>query len=529
MSRNQKRTSQVQSKPPAANARHKRVAANPVQDILNSVEALQNGILLPGRGTASLRHAQLLQMQRQHGNSFVSRQLQRQNTLANPRSAYQKESPPKPTLAAVQSMGKLVIGYTDTLPGLLLQTEGADPGSTPVSAEETKSSAALTNGRFAGIKNLETILQGEGELSKKHNGAAVKAVQQALFDMGYPLPRFRVDGKIGSETREAIRRFREDHKFPPGTALDGPAMAALDKVAPAPGTTAKKSIDYDKLLKDGKLTFTVAIGYDDHDWHVGATKKMLDFFSASGFKGAIGADGLGLFSKDETFLLPDSDTDGFKGKIVKVQIRFITPDTKNAKKQFAKGLSADDISIYSGHARYGTGPDFDSKKTAAENFTIGVGSALHKSGKLKRPPGMDYKWYKGHGKMQKVLDKRANDLEKMEKAGKLDPKKYQVWFLNACSTLHYMDELRSPELAGSKDRKNLDVIGTRKSIYLDAEIEAAKAFITSVMNSDTLDQLMGNMQGAVDKWVDDNTAEGKGPSDQTDMFFREGFGDNPKG
>jgi len=355
----------------------------------------------------------------------------------------------------------------------------------------------------------------------------VQAVQQALFDMAYPLPRYRVDGKLGSETGEATRRFREDSKLPTGTAVDSPTMVELDKKAPAAGATAKKSVDYDKLLADGKLTFTVALGYDEGGFHTIATKEMLDFFKDQGFTGKVGPDGLGLFSKQATFLVSDPDTGGFKGKIVKVQIRFITPDTKNAKAEFAKGLSSDDISLYNGHARYGTGPDFDDKKSAAENFTIGVGSALHKSGKLKKPPGKDAHWYQGHNKMKKVLDKRKNDLAMMEKEGKLDPNKYQVWFFNACATLHYMDELRSPALAGSKDRKNLDIIGTRKSIYTHGSLEVAKAFILSIMNSETLDQMMASMQGSLDRWVDEKTAEGANLAQQAKMFFREGFGDNP--
>lgn len=499
------------------NTRHLRPKTEPAQEGLNYVDPLR----LPHRGKlgagASLRQAQVLQMQRLQGNRFVSRLLSKSTlhrTAANSQGLAST-----PTLVAVQSMGKLVIGYTNTLPGLQREDE-SDAGSSP-------EPATLSNSRFANIEALVSIAQGGKELTRKNNGVAVQAVQQALFDMAYPLPRFRVDGKLGTETGEATRRFREDSKLPPGTAVDAPAMVELDKKAPAEGATAKKSVDYDKLLADGKLTFTVALGYDEGGFHVIATEKMLEFFKDQGFTGKVGPDGLGLFSKQATFLVSDPDTGGFKGKIVKVQIRFITPDTKDAKAEFAKGLSQDDISIYKGHARYGTGPDFDDKKSAAENFTIGVGSALHKAGKLKRPPGKDSSWYYGHQKMKKVLDRRKNDLEEMQKEGKLDPKKYQVWFFNACATLHYLDELRSPALAGSKDRKNLDIIGTRNSIYTHASLEVAKAFITSILNSETLDQMMANMQGSLDRWVDEKTAEGANLISQANMFFREGFGDNP--
>ena len=177
-------------------------------------------------------------------------------------------------------------------------------------------------------------------------------------------------------------------------------------------------------------------------------------------------------------------------------------------------MSESDISIYTGHARYGTGPDFDASKSAAENFAIGVGSALHKAGKLKTPPGEDASWYRGHRKAKRLLDKRTNDLEQMTAEGRLDPEKYQVWFFDACTTLNYLDELRSPEIMGGKGREGLDIIGTRHSILMENELKSSQIFIQSVLSMKTLDQLMAAMEGEM---VDEK--EG--------MFFHEGFGDNP--
>lgn len=451
-------------------------------------------------------------MQQRYGNGYVQRRL------AEARSK-PTGLPTRPILASTHSAGRLIIGYAGVLPGLQRDEAGDQAAVAP---------ANFTNARFSGIPSLLGILQGQDKLQTKHNGQAVKAIQQALFDMAYPLPRHRVDGKLGSETEEAIRRFREDKRLAPGTDLDQAALSALDKAAPPPGKSAQKSVDYEKLLADNKLTFTVAIGYDEEKWHEGASKEMLDFFAEQGFAGDVGPTGLGLFSKNEVFILNDPKSGGFDYKDVIVEVRFITPSTQNAKEEYAKGMSQDDISIYSGHARYGTGPDFDPGKSAAENFVIGVGSALHKAGKIKDPPGEDPHWYAGRRGMKQILDKRKNDLEKMEAEGKLDKDKYQVWFFNACSTIQYLDELRDPGIAGSKTRKNLDLIGTVAPIYLDAEIKAAKAFILSILNSESLDQMMANMQGSVDRWIDENQPGGSIPKKLKEgAFYHEGFGDNP--
>jgi peptidoglycan hydrolase-like protein with peptidoglycan-binding domain len=383
----------------------------------------------------------------------------------------------------------------------------------------------LKNARFTGNTVLLSILQGDKELSKSNNGAPVRVVQQALFQMSYPLPRFRVDGKIGSETHEAIRRFRSDQHLEPGNQFDSAAMEALDKAAPPPGQGARKMIDYARLLADGKLTFTLGIGYDEKGWHEDAVPDMVNFILDQEFTGVMQPNGIGLFTKQQGFIYQDMEAGQSVSKKVRIEIKLITPSTEGAKSQFAKGLSESDITIYSGHARYGTGPDFDPGKSAAENFTIGVGSALHKAGKLKKPPGEDASWYSGHRKAKRHLDKRKNDLEQMTAGGQLDPEKYQVWFFNACTTLHYLDELRSEEIMGEKGRESLDIFGTLRPSYLDDEIKAAKAFILSVLRVDNLDELMASLHNANEEWAGE--AEAAGYDKEQDFYFHEGFGDNP--
>ncbi len=386
----------------------------------------------------------------------------------------------------------------------------------------------LQNSRFAGNFHLQKVLEGKYVLSSAHNGSAVKAVQKALLDMGYPLPEHLDDGKFGDETRAAIQRFRLDQAaLTPGNDLDSATMAALDKVAPAAGTTAQKSIDYGKLLADNKLTVTFAVGYDednnlkddiDDGWHHGAIEAIKQFLADESFSGGEDRSGLGTYSREKEFAVPGSkDT-----RTIDVQVRLVTPNTQNAKSEFRKGLSQDDITVYSGHARYGTGPDFDSNKSVKENFAIGVGAALHKSGKLKDPPGENWDWYQGYHKTKKEMEKKENDLEQMQARGELDPDKYRVWFFNACSTIHYLDELRSDEITGL-DRSNLDIIGTRSAIYLGAETRAAISFLKSVLAMHSMDELMAGMQGEVDAYV----KEGRHMMDSSNQFFTEGFGDNP--
>lgn len=451
------------------------------------------------------RQSAAIAMQRHLGNAATARYIQRiqQNT---PKAGH----------------GVFILMPSGTIQR---ENEGADGASASTQAEEPQ---MLSNDRFSANDTLTQLLRGEiEELSSRQNGDPVQAVQQALFDMGYPLPRYLVDGRFGDETREAIRRFREDQRLPEGTQFDSAAMQALDRAAPAAGQAAGNTLDYGRMLEDNQLTITVALGYDEGQIHVEKTDEFIDFLLGLGFSGSMNDDGVGIFLKMHTFTYEDPQQGQSVQQEVEVRVRMITPSTPDASTQFERGLNADDITVYSGHARYGTGPDFDDKEDPAENFVIGVGSALHESGVLERPPGQNASWYRGHRHMEHVLDQRRNDLERMTQEGSFDPNQYRVWFMNACSTIHYLDELRNPDVAQGLNRDNLDIIGTRSSIYSHVSLDVVESFLQSVLGMETLDQLMAGMQGEVDQFIQDARDDGVRLPDSDNQFFTDGFGNNP--
>ncbi|RZS92502.1 eCIS core domain-containing protein [Aquimarina brevivitae] len=88
----------------------------------------------------------------------------------------------------------------------------------------------LTAARFSGNLDLEACLDNEKTLKKGDNGAAVSLMQQALVDAGFPLPRFGVDGKFGSETRNALRDFQRASSLGVDGVLGPSTMSALDSL-----------------------------------------------------------------------------------------------------------------------------------------------------------------------------------------------------------------------------------------------------------------------------------------------------------
>jgi peptidoglycan hydrolase-like protein with peptidoglycan-binding domain len=117
--------------------------------------------------------------------------------------------------------------------------------------------------RLAGDRDLTKVLNGSLRLGAPgtppipapvlSNGPAVAKVQQALIDIGYPMPRFGADGSFGGETGTAVVAFKKDWHLVPNDPVVGPkTMAALDKemVAferpeppPPPPPTASPPVD----------------------------------------------------------------------------------------------------------------------------------------------------------------------------------------------------------------------------------------------------------------------------------------------
>lgn len=73
--------------------------------------------------------------------------------------------------------------------------------------------------RFQGDPVLADVLNGRRLLRPGSRGEAVRKMQQALLDLGYPLPRFGADGDYGSETAGAVRRFQTDQRRTDSTVL----------------------------------------------------------------------------------------------------------------------------------------------------------------------------------------------------------------------------------------------------------------------------------------------------------------------
>lgn len=415
------------------------------------------------------------------------------------------------------------------VPGGLLDVQGDALGTGPDAAAPS-APPRLTNPRFVGDRTLERILSGDVDaLSASHDGrnGAVGKVQRALVDLGFELPIHEADGSYGAETEEAIRQFRAVHAPPAGTSLDATALLALDRAAPPPGTNVEHTVDYDRLLADGRLSITVAIGHTDYDvvrrdspdaaWE--ETTTPVEDLAAERFRAWLRAhtfelELLGLDGEEQWHArrtLTWTGRDGAEqSREVDVWVRLVTPGA-GAARAFRQGLTRDEIAIYDGHARYGSGPDFDEKKSAVENFRIGIDRALQDAGRRTRVAEA-----RRHG----VAVDEENDLVEMVNSGDFDKERYRVWFFNACTSLAYLDEIR--EEAGGPDR--IDVVGTTAPSSFTRREEAvglrrAERFLEGLFASESIEAITAGLDDEERTLVDEPHKEG--------IYATSGFGDNP--
>lgn len=90
------------------------------------------------------------------------------------------------------------------------------------------------------------------DVPKGNKGVEVANLQKALIALGYPLPKFGVDGIRGTETSTAVRKFQKDNQL----KVDGiPGTETIDKLnailaaQPEVASKLKKSTPFDVKAK----------------------------------------------------------------------------------------------------------------------------------------------------------------------------------------------------------------------------------------------------------------------------------------
>ena len=339
---------------------------------------------------------------------------------------------------------------------------------------------------------LRDVASGKKEIAKGAKGQDVGKMQEALQTAGYKLPKYGADGKFGDETIKALKKFQTDHCLKDTGRLDKQTMEQLS-------IASTKFPEYGKLFADGKLNTTIAVGFDEGNSHKDQTKEVIgglskrgyteldpntaatdkamgDRFKAAGIDPATAkADGVQYFTK----------TFQYNAKDVTSVVKLITPDTPQAKDKFAKAMGESEMVIYSGHGRYGSGPDFDPINSAKGNYVIG------------KP------YEAGHV----ALNRGPTDLQKTAMT-----KDYQLMLFDGCTTNYYLDDLRR---VPGKDSKNLDLVVSTGTLSWSTGTTDVFTMLDGVTSGQSINQIKSDLEDA-----------NREPGSKKQLWKTDGFNDN---
>jgi len=339
---------------------------------------------------------------------------------------------------------------------------------------------------------LRDVASGKKEIAKGAKGQDVGKMQEALQTAGYKLPKYGADGKFGDETIKALKKFQTDHCLKDTGRLDKQTMEQLS-------IASTKFPEYGKLFADGKLNTTIAVGFDEGNSHKDQTKEVIGGLSKRGYTeldpntaatdkamgerfkaagidpAAAKADGVQYFTK----------TFKHDGKDVTSVVKLITPDTPQAKDKFAKAMGESEMVIYSGHGRYGSGPDFDPINSAKGNYVIG------------KP------YEAGHV----ALNRGPTDLQKTAMT-----KDYQLMLFDGCTTNYYLDDLRR---VPGKDSKNLDLVVSTGTLSWSTGTTDVFTMLDGVTSGQSINQIKSDLEDA-----------NREPGSKKQLWKTDGFNDN---
>jgi peptidoglycan hydrolase-like protein with peptidoglycan-binding domain len=315
---------------------------------------------------------------------------------------------------------------------------------------------------------LKQVAAGTLTLGTGAKGQAVERMQRALIGAGYPLPGYGPDGDFGPQTRGALTSFQQSNGLEADGVLDATTLGVLDAKGGAAGT---RYPEYGKLFQDGVLNATIAVGYDEDGSDLAEVPQVRAGLQQRGFQ-PLDVKNLDNPQLEELGLDPSKiDRDGeywtksfdAGGKRVLAAVQLIDRASPEAKQQFQAAMSNAELLVYSGHARYGTGPDFDPIDSPAGNYVIGD------------------TYSPGH------VVFGSNDLAKTKLTDG-----YQLMVFDACRTRDYLDDLRS--IPKNKNASNLDLVLSDDLVNWGDGTANVFTALDGVMQQKSIDELQSRFE-----------------------------------
>ena len=379
-----------------------------------------------------------------------------------------------------------------------------------------------------------------------------------------------VDGDFGGATARAVIAFKRFHNIRPANAVvDAATWAALEAdpqvVAPRGRDATGPRPEYDRITADGLMQITLAVGFDEHGLTPGEHHELVrGLTEVRGF--TLNPDRAAELHEEagrpppaeggELFVKENVATS--QGSPVHCVLRLIGPaapgeDGTAAATAAALALDESEVFEYGGHARYGTGPDFDRNYTirvhwdqvpAAQRgsntgdqdmssdefmraFNVGDNrrgittfDRMREAGQLTFIPhpegnlGINPAPVTHAGTLGNHLIGLATAGQPQRLSPAVSDDHYRLWLFNGCVTREYMGALRASGNAQMSTRQ-LDVTTNVVPPYVITLAEGMLAYLDGVLAQEGARALVDRMENAHP--VDD------------DRYGSDGFQDNGPG
>jgi hypothetical protein len=378
--------------------------------------------------------------------------------------------------------------------------------------------------------------------------ADVLAIQKELFSLG--LYRLNLDGVFGAGTLVGlVEAFGGDGWRALSVAE---VKRRLADAAPPSGTRGEHALRYGALCRDALLEVTVGIGYDEGGNHLALTPAFEAVLAANGFTvdpaaSARAFEAAGRALPEQSYgrlfvresALTHAPAAGAP-RAVHAVVRLVTNEDgragAEAARAFREGLLRSDVTYYAGHARYGSGPDFDPNMTYELLDATGAreGDALTDYEALERLLA-DEGAPLGRNAWAQFLDRAAKGRVRVNgfnrgnvflnpvnrhggefgarlmywnltradgvgaalatgAAGALaagaDPLGYQLWVFDGCRTEDYLAGIRATP---ARAPRQVDVIVTRRLTYFLDKATTLDAFLRGLLAQHTAEQIVRAM------------------------------------
>ena len=371
-----------------------------------------------------------------------------------------------------------------------------------------------------------------------------------------------VDGDFGGKTERAVIAVkRARHVSPANGAVDAATWTMLEQQPSSSSDAAQhgRGPEYDRMLDDGLLDVTLAIGFDEDRVLVHEATEIRR-----------GLTEVRSFTEDEAAaeqLRVDAgrphapggrnyvkrDYGSSHGSPVHAAIRLVEPTDESqgtgqsgatSRDAALAGMNESDLFAYGGHARYGTGPDFDRNYHFVVHWDSFPSAPRGKSGD-EEIPSMDefvaatrvttsrrFEELEAAGAVEFVphpggnitinVDPQSHVHElgayfmRRANAGQtadaldtgITESRYRLWMFNGCSTRDYVRSVRRNPLLGTRD---LDMVVTDPATYLTSYAEGILSFLDGVMSTESASALDPRMEDATP--FESNTHSGSGFED----------------